>query len=78
MSAHFLFAPPDAAGFIPDDEYKEIFTSYLGLPSPACAPFIGQWIGSEGKQRKIDEHGNVVSAHNVVPGAGHTIAHNCI
>ena len=78
MSAQFLFAPPDAAGFIPDDEYKEIFTSYLGLPSPACAPFIGQWIGSEGKQRKIDEHGNVVSAHNAVPGAGHTIAHNRI
>eukprot|EP00957_Ditylum_brightwellii_P014367 1081370-Ditylum_brightwellii.AAC.1 len=78
MSAKFLFAPPDAAGFIPDDEYKTIFTSYLGLPRPVCAPFIGQWIGSEGKQRKIDEHGDVVSARNAVPGAGHTIAHKYI
>eukprot|EP00957_Ditylum_brightwellii_P063601 4827990-Ditylum_brightwellii.AAC.1 len=56
MSAQFLYAPPDAAGFILDDEYKEIFTIYLGLPSPACALFIGQWIGSEGKQCNIDEH----------------------
>eukprot|EP00957_Ditylum_brightwellii_P111920 8535326-Ditylum_brightwellii.AAC.1 len=26
----------------------------------------------------IDEYGNVVSVHNAVPGAGHTVAHNCI
>eukprot|EP00957_Ditylum_brightwellii_P045194 3426316-Ditylum_brightwellii.AAC.1 len=47
-----LFAPPNTAGFIPDDECKETFKSYLGLPSPVYAPFIGQWIGSEGKQHK--------------------------
>eukprot|EP00957_Ditylum_brightwellii_P077647 5901106-Ditylum_brightwellii.AAC.1 len=78
MSTQFLSAPPDAAEFTLDDEYKEIFTSYLGLPSLACAPFIGWWIGSERKQYKIDEHGNVLSAHNAVPGAGHIVAHNHI
>eukprot|EP00957_Ditylum_brightwellii_P187673 14290800-Ditylum_brightwellii.AAC.1 len=51
---------------------------YLGLPSPYCAPFVGQWIGTEGHKCKVDKHGNVVSAHNAVPCAGHSIAHNSI
>eukprot|EP00957_Ditylum_brightwellii_P184239 14032868-Ditylum_brightwellii.AAC.1 len=34
LSSQFLSSPPDAAGFIPDDEFIEIFTSYLDLPSP--------------------------------------------
>eukprot|EP00957_Ditylum_brightwellii_P059669 4529398-Ditylum_brightwellii.AAC.1 len=29
-------------------------------------------------QQRVDEHGNVVATHNAVPGAGHTIAHDCI
>eukprot|EP00957_Ditylum_brightwellii_P110575 8434095-Ditylum_brightwellii.AAC.1 len=33
-SSQFLTAPPDETGFIPDDEFQEIFASYLGLPSP--------------------------------------------
>eukprot|EP00957_Ditylum_brightwellii_P188180 14325997-Ditylum_brightwellii.AAC.1 len=78
MSAQFLFAPPDSARFIPCDNYKAVFTSYLGLPSPACAPLIVRWIGSEGKHHKFDEHGNIVSGRNAVPGAGHTVAHNHI
>eukprot|EP00957_Ditylum_brightwellii_P134971 10290917-Ditylum_brightwellii.AAC.1 len=61
-------------GFIPDDEFQEIFASYIGLPSPHCAPFVGQWIDTEGNQRRVDEHGNVLSAHNTVPGDGHSIA----
>eukprot|EP00957_Ditylum_brightwellii_P168992 12863013-Ditylum_brightwellii.AAC.1 len=65
-------------GFIPDDEFQEIFASYLGLPSSCCAPFIGQWIGTEGNQCMVDEHGNVLSVHNAVPGAGHSIAHNWV
>eukprot|EP00957_Ditylum_brightwellii_P017306 1303420-Ditylum_brightwellii.AAC.1 len=76
LSTQFLYSPPDAAGITPDDEFREIFATYLGLPSPCCAPFVGQYIGSEGNQRKVDEHGNVVAAHNAVPGAGHTIAHD--
>eukprot|EP00957_Ditylum_brightwellii_P027204 2056410-Ditylum_brightwellii.AAC.1 len=68
--------PTRQCRFIPDDEFCEIFAQCLGLPSPCCAPFVGQWIGSEGQQRRADEHGNVVSAHNIVPGAGHTIAHD--
>jgi hypothetical protein len=77
-SSQFLTAPPDEMGFIPDDEFQDIFASYLGLPSPCCAPFVGQWIGTEGNQRMVDEHGNVLSAHNAVPGAGHSIAHNWV
>eukprot|EP00957_Ditylum_brightwellii_P156838 11937508-Ditylum_brightwellii.AAC.1 len=57
-SSQFLTAPPDEMGFIPDDEFQEIFASYLGLPSPCCAPFAGQWIGTEGNQHRVDEHGN--------------------
>eukprot|EP00957_Ditylum_brightwellii_P106133 8096203-Ditylum_brightwellii.AAC.1 len=65
-------------GFIPDDEFQEIFASYLGFPSPCCASFVGQWIGTEGNQCWVDEHGNVFSAHNAVPGAGNSFAHNQI
>eukprot|EP00957_Ditylum_brightwellii_P021975 1657538-Ditylum_brightwellii.AAC.1 len=65
-------------GFIPDDEFQEIFASYLGLPSPCCAPFVGEWIGTEGNHYRVNEHVNVLSAHNAVPGAGHFIAHNWI
>eukprot|EP00957_Ditylum_brightwellii_P136768 10428708-Ditylum_brightwellii.AAC.1 len=65
-------------GFIPDDEFQEIFASYLGLPRPCCAPFVGQQIGSEGNQYRVDEHGNVLSAHNAMPGVGVSIPHNWI
>eukprot|EP00957_Ditylum_brightwellii_P020108 1516997-Ditylum_brightwellii.AAC.1 len=47
ISSQFLIAQPDNAGFIPNDEFCEIFAQYLGLPSTCCAPFVGQWIGSE-------------------------------
>eukprot|EP00957_Ditylum_brightwellii_P115496 8809832-Ditylum_brightwellii.AAC.1 len=77
-SSQFLTAPPDEMGFIPDDGFQEIFASYLGISSPCCAPFVGQWIGIEGNQRRVDDHGNLISAHNAVSGAGHPIAHNCI
>eukprot|EP00957_Ditylum_brightwellii_P119187 9092025-Ditylum_brightwellii.AAC.1 len=76
ISSQFLTTLPDNTGFIPNDAFFEIFAQYLGLHSPCCTPFVGQWIGSEGQQRRVNEHGNVVSAHNAVPSAGHTIAHN--
>eukprot|EP00957_Ditylum_brightwellii_P125433 9560487-Ditylum_brightwellii.AAC.1 len=47
LSSKFLYSPPEAAGFISYDEFIEIFTSYLGLPNPCCAPFVGQYISSE-------------------------------
>eukprot|EP00957_Ditylum_brightwellii_P201415 15325530-Ditylum_brightwellii.AAC.1 len=75
-SSHFLIAPPDDSGIIPDDEFRETFAIYLGLPSPCSAPFVSQWIGTEGHKHKVDKHGNVVSADNAVTGTGHSIVHN--
>eukprot|EP00957_Ditylum_brightwellii_P116502 8886502-Ditylum_brightwellii.AAC.1 len=77
-SSKFLTAPPDEMGFISDNEFQEIFASYIGLPNPCCAPFVGQWIGTEGNQCKVNEARNVLSIHTAVPGARHSIAHNWI
>eukprot|EP00957_Ditylum_brightwellii_P102294 7798192-Ditylum_brightwellii.AAC.1 len=38
---------------------------------------LGDYVEYEGNQHRVDEHDNIVAAHNVVPGAGHTIAHDC-
>eukprot|EP00957_Ditylum_brightwellii_P128030 9764450-Ditylum_brightwellii.AAC.1 len=32
--SQFLTAPPDEMGFIPDNEFQEIFAFYLSLPNP--------------------------------------------
>eukprot|EP00957_Ditylum_brightwellii_P083230 6328011-Ditylum_brightwellii.AAC.1 len=56
ISSQFLTALPDNVGFIPNDEFCEIFAQYLGLSSPCCTLFVDQWIGSEGQQRRVDEH----------------------
>eukprot|EP00957_Ditylum_brightwellii_P099363 7568861-Ditylum_brightwellii.AAC.1 len=75
-SSQFLTAPPDGTGTMPDNKFREIFTQYLGLPSPCCVPFVGQWIRLARNQHQVDEHSNAVFAQTAVPGAGHTIAHN--
>eukprot|EP00957_Ditylum_brightwellii_P187943 14309603-Ditylum_brightwellii.AAC.1 len=78
LSSNFLYSSPDAAGFISYDEFIEIFNSYLGFPSACCAPFVGQHIGSEGKQQRVNEHRNIAVAPNAVPVARDTIVGVCI
>jgi len=70
----FLGALPNDIGYIEDTLFPECFTTYLGLPSPACEPLSGCWIGSD--PRPTDPYGNSIAASTGVPGGGQTRVHD--
>jgi hypothetical protein len=74
-SSQFLNSPPDAIGFLSDSIFPEVFTQYLGLPSPAVRPFIGQYIGTPSQVYQVDDYGNHLAVHSHLPGYGHTGFH---
>jgi hypothetical protein len=50
-SSQFLRANPDAVGILRDAQFTEGFHTYLGLPSPCTANFVGQNIASHSQNR---------------------------
>jgi hypothetical protein len=74
-SSQFLLAIPNSIGFIEDHLFSEIFAQYLGLPSPACAPIVGGFIGSS-RPLRVDRYGNALAACTSVPGDGFRHAHD--
>jgi len=70
----FLGSLPNHTGYIEDTLFPECFTAYLGVPSPACEPLAGGWIGTD--PRQTDVYGNSIASSQTVPGGGHTIVHD--
>ena len=75
-NTQFLSAPPNETGTVPNDKFRKIIKTYLGLPTVRCGSFVGQWIGTANHQHRVDEHDSSVSAHNTLQGAGYNEAHN--
>jgi hypothetical protein len=64
----FLGALPNPTGYIENALFPEIFTQYLGLPSPSCEPLAGGYIGKHPQYS--------IASSNTVPGGGFTVAHD--
>ena len=56
-------------------EFSEIAARYFGLPSPACAPLVGQVIGNT--RSFLDAHGSRLAAASL-PGDGFRTQHDAI
>ena len=48
--------PSPSLGFVlGNDAFAEVFATYMALPSPACAPLVGQRVGCY--RDVLDPHG---------------------
>ena len=56
-------------------EFSEIAARYFGMPSPACAPLVGQMIGNT--RSTLDAHGSRLTAATL-PGDGFRKQHDAI
>ena len=68
--------PSPSLGFVlGNDAFCEVFATYLALPSPACAPLVGQRIGSYAEG--LDPHG-IKLATLSLPGDGWRKRHDAL
>ena len=68
--------PSPSLGFVlGNDVFCEVFATYLALPSPACAPLVGQRIG--GYREGLDRHG-INLATLSLPGDGWRKRHDAL
>jgi hypothetical protein len=77
-SSQFLRANPDAVGILTDAQFTEGFHTYLGLPSPCTANFVGQHIASlivKTAPKPICEYGIAIT-NAQVPGFGWRQCHD--
>ena len=58
FSQSFVTALPTPECVLPNAEFAEATTAYLGLPSPACSPLAGRTF----RGRALDVYGNVLSS----------------
>jgi len=58
-----------------NDAFSEVFATYLALPSPACAPLVGQRIGRY--RDVLDTHGTKLSTLSL-PGDGWRMRHDTV
>ena len=75
MSSTFLSSPPDAIGYLGDNVFQVVLTTYLGQPCPMMAPLVGRFFGKSGE--KVDKYGANLAAA-ALPGQGHSALHNQI
>jgi hypothetical protein len=77
-SSQFLRANPDAVGILTDAQFTEGFHTYLGLPSPCTANFVGQHIAGiivKIAPKPICEYGIAIT-NAQVPGYGWRQCHD--
>ena len=58
FSQSFVAALPTPECVLPNAEFAEVTTAYLGLPSPACSPLAGRTF----RGHALDVYGNVLSS----------------
>jgi hypothetical protein len=77
FSTQFVNAIPSSAlGFVlGNDAFAEVFATYLALPSPACAPLVGQRVGRY--RDVLDPHG-VKLTTLPLPGDGWRTRHDAV
>ena len=77
FSTQWVGAVPSASlGYIlGNDVFAEVFAAYLALPSPACAPLVGQRIG--GYRDVLDPHGVKLTTFSL-PGDGWRKRHDAV
>ena len=75
FSRMFLISLPGILGIMNDKVISECFAQYLGLPSPAMRPFVGQYIGRANRSQVVDENGNSV-ANALLSGADFARGHD--
>ena len=63
-----MSALPDSYGYIPDTILPEIFSNFLGQPSPHCRHLTGSWVGTASYAQPVDEYGNSIAASPYLPG----------
>ena len=63
-----LSALPDSYGCIVDTILPEVFSNFLGLPSPHCRHLVGSWVGTASYAQPVDEFGNSIAASPYLPG----------
>ena len=69
----FLNSPPDRIGYLGDNVFQVVLTTYLGQPCPVMAPIVGRFFGKKGE--RVDEYGANLAAA-ALPGQGHSTLHN--
>ena len=72
-SAVWLNALPNSTDRLNNNEFAEVSARYYGMPSPACAPFVGQKI----KGRTLDAYGFAVASESL-QGDGWRRQHDAI
>ena len=74
-STAWVTAWPSGDGYFSNPEFLEITTRYFGLPSPACAPLVGQRIADT--RVTLDRYGARLAAATL-PGDGWRIQHDAL
>ena len=72
----WLHSPPDQFGFVDYRLFREIFMTFLGMPSTVMILYLGKIFGIKGGQH-LDEHGTN-STLELLPGKGLHLLHNTI
>ena len=60
-STQWVAAWPSHAWSLAGPEFKEGVCRYLALPSPACAPYVGQLLGNGRRRQPLDAHGHTLT-----------------